>query len=297
MECLVVHSLTGRVRLRVAGIYRDEALGAALAAWLTKRAGVSNCRVNTLCASVMVCYDAGEPEFPAHLLVAIGGLTGGELERPERQPAQSIQHSGSSNVLTRILEFLGRPKSLVWPTASLALALAPVPVAALALPLMAINALPSWTRALAGARFERRLNVDFLDSMAILISVGRGQFFTGALMVWMIRLGDWIRDKTAGRSKRAMTDLLEFQTSHTWIQKGKKVVRVAVSDVQVGQTVVVYPGELVPVDGEVCGGAAVIEQSTITGESLPVERQAGDKAYASTTVREGTIRRSEERRV
>src|ERR1035437_5757856 len=102
MECLVVHSVTGRVRLRVPGIYRDEALGAALAAWLTKREGVSNCRVNTLCASVMVCYDARAPEFPAHLLMAIGGLTGGELERPERQPAQSIQCSRSSEGLTRI---------------------------------------------------------------------------------------------------------------------------------------------------------------------------------------------------
>ena len=290
MECLVVHSVTGRVRLRVAGIYRDEALGAALAAWLTKRDGVWNCRVNTLCASVMVCYDAREAEFPAHLLMAIGGLNGGELERSDRQPAQSIQYSRSSEVLRRILEFLSRPKSLLWPTVSLALALGPAPAAALTLPLMAINAFPTWKRAFVVVRFERRLNVDFLDSMAILISVGRGQFFTGAFMVWMIRLGDWIRDKTAARSKRAITDLLEFQTSHTWMQKGKKVVRVAVSDVQVGQTVVVYPGEIVPVDGEVCGGAAVIEQSTITGESLPVERRAGDKVYASTTVREGTIR-------
>ncbi len=183
-----------------------------------------------------------------------------------------------------------RPKSLLWPTASLALALAPAQAAALALPLMAINAFPTWKRAFLVAKLERRLNVDFLDSVAIVISALRAQFFTGAFIIWMIRLGDWIRDRTAARSKRAITDLLEFQTAHTWLQRGRKVIRVAVSEVRVGQTVVVYPGEIVPVDGEVSGGVAAIEQSTITGESLPVERRPGAKVYASTTVREGTIR-------
>jgi len=285
MDCLVVHSVQGRVRLRVPDIYRDDALGAALAAWLAKIEGISTCRVNVLCASAVVCYDGPESEFTAHVVLTIGTLTGAELER--RQPPQ---RSPIPEGLTRVLDFLGQPKSLLWTTISLALALAPAPLAALTLPLMAINAFPTWKRAFVIARFERRLNVDFLDSMAILISAGRGQFFTGAFIVWMIRLGDWIRDKTGARSKRAITDLLEFQTSHTWIQKGKKVVRVAVRDVRVGQTVVVYPGEIVPVDGEVRGGAAAIEQSTITGESLPVERAAGDKVYASTSVREGTIR-------
>jgi heavy metal translocating P-type ATPase len=270
-------------------IYRDEPVGVALAAWLAKREGVLNCRVNILCASVAICYDASALEFPAYLQVAIGKLTGRELE-PERQPAQSIQFSRGSERFARILRFLDRPKSMLWPTVSLALALAPAPIAASALPLMVINAFPTWKRAFVVVRFERRLNVDFLDSMAILISALRRHFFTGAFIIWMIRLGDWIRDKTGARSKRAITDLLEFQTAHTWIQRRKKVVRVAVSDVHVGQTVVVYPGEIIPVDGEVSGGTAAVEQSTITGESLPVDRQIGDKVYASTVVRQGTIR-------
>lgn len=281
---MVVHCVTGRVRLRVPGIYRDESLGAALAVWLAKREGVSSCRVNTLCASVVICFDAGAPDL---LQMAIGGLGGRELQQ---QPALPIQFSGGSERLTRVLDFLDRPKSLLWPTVSLALALASAPVAASALPLMVINAFPTWKRAFIVVRFERRLNVDFLDSMAMLISALRGQFFTGAFIIWMIRLGDWIRDKTAARSKRAITDLLAFQTAHTWIQRRKKVVRIAVSDVQVGQTVVVYPGEIISVDGEVTGGAAAVEQSNITGESLPVERQVGDKVYASTVVRQGTIR-------
>src|SRR5260370_10855030 len=291
MECVVVHWVSGRVRLRVPEVHGDEELGTALAGWIAKRDGVANCRVNTLCASVVICYDEVAIEFPDRLQAAIRELTGGELEQPERQPTlPAVQRDPGSAWLTWTLEFLERPKSLLWPTASLALALAPAQAAALALPLMAINAYPTWKRAFLVAKLERRLNVDFLDSVAIVISALRAQFFTGAFIIWMIRLGDWIRDRTAARSKRAITDLLEFQTAHTWLQRGRKVIRVAVSEVRVGQTVVVYPGEIVPVDGEVSGGVAAIEQSTITGESLPVERRPGAKVYASTTVREGTIK-------
>jgi cation transport ATPase len=285
MECIVVHCIAGRVRLRVPDIYRDDALAAALAGWLAKQTCVSTYRVNTLCASVVICYDEHAQEFPDFLHAAIVALAIDELESSAAAPRDP-----QSQMLTRVIEFLDRPRSMLWPTFSLALALAPAQAAVMSLPLMAINAFPTWKRAFTIARFERRLNVDFLDSVAILISALRGQFFTGAFIIWMIRLGDWIRDRTAGRSRRAITDLLEFQTAHTWLQRGKKVVRVAVSDVRVGQTVVVYPGELVPVDGEVSAGAAAIEQSTMTGESLPVERAAGDRVYASTTVREGTIR-------
>src|SRR5579872_3789307 len=145
MECVVVHRVSGRVRLRVPEIHGDEELGAALAGWIAKRDGVSNCRVNTLCASVVICYDDAATGFPDHLQAAIG-----ELERPERElilPAHAAEPDPWRAWLTWMLEFLERPKSLLWPTSSLALALAPAQAAALALPLMAINAYPTWKRA------------------------------------------------------------------------------------------------------------------------------------------------------
>ena len=203
---------------------------------------------------MVIGYDAGASEFLRCLRTAISELSCDDLEPSQPHLSQPAPRRAGSEALTRVLDFLDRPKSMLWPTLSLALALAPVPAAVTALPLMAINAFPTWKRAFLVVRMERRLNVDFLDSVAIVISSLRGQFFTGSFMIWMIRLGDWIRDKTAVRSKRAITDLLEFQTAHTWLQRGKKVSRIAVSDVRVGQTVVVYPGEIVPVDGEVTGG-------------------------------------------
>jgi heavy metal translocating P-type ATPase len=282
MECAVVHTVSGRVRLRVPAIQGDAPLGAALAEWLGRQKGVSSCRVNVDCASVVIYYDAQAPRLLARIQAAIRRLTGLGLERrPQPAPA---------GITVKIVEFLNEPKSLAWPTVSLALAWLAPSAFAIGLPLMAINAIPTWKRAYAVVRLERRLNVDFLDSLATLICIVRGQLFTGAFMLWMIRLGDWIRDRTAARSKRAIQDLLQFQTTHAWLVRGARVVRVAVHTVRVGQIVVVYPGEMIPVDGEVLIGDAAVEQSHITGESLPVQRGVGDSVYASTSIREGKLR-------
>jgi heavy metal translocating P-type ATPase len=161
--------------------------------------------------------------------------------------------------------------------------------AAISVPLLVYTAIPTLRRAFKVVRNERRLNVDFLDSVAVIVSLGRGQFITAAFLTWMISLGDWIRDQTAAKSKRAITDLLEFHTANAWVLVRHRVIRKPVSAVTVDENVVVYPGEIIPVDGEILRGRAVIDQKTVTGESLPVERSVGDTAYAATVVREGKI--------
>jgi P-type Cu2+ transporter len=136
---------------------------------------------------------------------------------------------------------------------------------------------------------ERRLNIDFLDMLAIGASVGQGSLMTGAIVTWLIRLGDWICDLTAAGAKRAVGELLEFRHKRAWVLRAGSVVAVPASELVVGDEVVVYHGEMIPVDGEVIDGRALIDQKTITGESLPVTRALGEPAYAATIVREGQI--------
>jgi cation transport ATPase len=72
---------------------------------------------------------------------------------------------------------------------------------------------------------EQRLNVDFLDSLAISACIGQGLLMTGSLITWLIRLGDWIRDMTAAGSKRAIGELLEFQNKTLGSSKTAKSSR------------------------------------------------------------------------
>jgi Cu2+-exporting ATPase len=176
------------------------------------------------------------------------------------------------------------------PTVSFALAFVPGPLAfAVNVPLMIWNSLPIGRRAWSVWSRERRLNVDFLDTVAIAASIAQSLMLTGSIIVWLIRLGDWIRDLTAQGSKRAIADLMEFQSRTAWLVRDGVVTSVRAVDVAVGDQVMVYPGEMIPVDGEVVEGTALIDQKTITGESLPVSRATGDNVFAATVLRDGQI--------
>src|SRR6202008_1928405 len=136
---------------------------------------------------------------------------------------------------------------------------------------------------------ESRLNIDVLDTLAITSSVLQGNPMAGCIVTWLIKLGDWIRDLTAAGQKRAISELLEFQTKHAWVLRDGNVVQIPAAELAEGALVVVYPGEMIPVDGEIIDGHATIDQKTITGEGLPVNRGVGEAAFAATVIREGQI--------
>lgn len=295
MQVKLVHSVPGRVRLRLPALPKAAAgLWRSLAHWVSGRPYVRTQRVNAACACIIIEYERTATGALSEIMAHIQELQVGELSRivaPEPPPSAArisslIRFVGTLSTLVRFDE----SKAFAWSTASLALTIAPLPlVAALSLPLLFVTALPSLQRAFTVLRRERRLNVDFLDSLAIIVSLARTQFFTAAFMIWMISLGDLIRGKTAAKSKRAIRDLLEFQTTTAWIFVDGELRRIPAGEVLPGDTVVVHPGEMVPVDGEILRGEAAIDQKTVTGESLPVERRRGEVVYASTVVREGEI--------
>jgi Cu2+-exporting ATPase len=179
---------------------------------------------------------------------------------------------------------------LALPTLSLGLALTGNPLLlALNTPLMVWNAYPIALRAWRVWRSESRLNIDFLDTLAIGASLTYHNQVAGGLVVWLIKLGDWIRDLTAAGSKRAIGDLLEFENKRAWVLREGEILSVLARELEVEDRVIVYPGEMVPVDGEILEGSALIDQKTITGEGLPVHRGVGEAAFAATVLREGQL--------
>ncbi|HEX6826961.1 MAG TPA: heavy metal translocating P-type ATPase, partial [Nitrospiraceae bacterium] len=108
-------------------------------------------------------------------------------------------------------------------------------------------------------------------------------------MVWLINVADVIRDLTMLRSKKAIEEILGFQNIEAWVVRDGQKVRVSVAEVQLGETVVVYAGERIAVDGTVLSGKALVDQAALTGESVPVEKEEGALVYAATVVREGKL--------
>ena len=185
---------------------------------------------------------------------------------------------------------LWRRTPLALPTASLLMAFSLNPVVqAINMPLMLWNAYPIALRAWRVWRREGRLNIDFLDTLAIAASLLQGNPMAGAIVTWLIKLGDWIRDLTAAGTRRAISELLEFQAKTAWVIRDNVITPVPASELVAGDEVVVYPGEIIPVDGEIIDGHAMIDQKTITGEGLPVMRAKGEAVFAATVIRDGQL--------
>ncbi len=293
MQFAIRHFIPGRVRLSMPDLCRNRDLAEETLAWLRGQSGVKSARINYGCSSVVVEYEvAAEPLF--RLLIGRLRLMSLTDMRALTQLAAPVGER--ERHLAKELIAAAKPAEtphnypLALPTVALGLAFFANPFArAVNIPLMLWNGYPIAARAYRVLRNEKRLNVDFLDTLAIIASLMQGHHVAGALIVWLIKLGDWIRDLTAAGSKRAIGDLLEFESKIAWIVRDGTVISVPARDVKVGDEVLVYPGEMIPVDGEIIEGSALIDQKTITGEGLPVTRGVGEAAFAATVTREGQL--------
>src|SRR5262249_24547070 len=135
----------------------------------------------------------------------------------------------------------------------------------------------------------RKLNVDVLDSVALVLTMAGGHMFTAAAVTGMIEGGEWLRDATASRSRRALGELIADREATVTKVVGKRRVRVRVADLPPGDVVALSPGDQIPVDGVVRSGAATVDQRFLTGEPLPSRRSEGDSVYAMTVVAEGEL--------
>jgi len=286
MEFSVRHSIPGRIRLHVPALCRKRALAETLLDWLGNQSGIATARVNYDCASLVLEYDPAREPLLRALLDRFANASMVEIKllvaASRTEPTATASTPPPPTVSKRF--------PLALPTASLLMAFSANPViAAVNLPLMFWNALPIARRAWKVWDDERRLNIDVLDTLAITASVVQGNPLAGCIVTWLIKLGDWIRDLTAAGSRRAINELLEFQSKSAWVLRDGVIEEVPATDLRAGDLVVVYPGEMISVDGEIVEGHATIDQKTITGEGLPVSKGVGEAAFAATVIRDGQI--------
>ena len=285
MEYSFRHSMPGRIRLNVPALCRNRGVSEKFLAWLKAQAGVRSARINYDCASLVLEYDLKQEPMLRLLLERVKTATHADL----KALCADVVAEAAATAKQEASVFSAR-SPLALPTLSLLMAFSASPaVLACNIPLMFWNAIPIAKRAWKVWSNESRLNIDVLDTLAITSSVLQGNPLAGCIVTWLIKLGDWIRDLTAAGSRRAISELLEFQSKTAWVLLDDNVVSVPAADLKTGDLVVVYPGEMIPVDGEIIDGHATIDQKTITGEGLPVSRGKGEAAFAATVIREGQI--------
>ena len=277
----VVHSLPGRVRLRVPALQIRPRLAEALPIFLQDQDGIQEVSVNSSCSSVTVIVDStlwdGE-----RLCQFLRDLRHEDIEA--YQPKQAIQEQTENTV-----DEESGPE-LWYSSTGIAIALFIEPLAPIAVPAFLLAAaLPMLKRAYHSVAVDGKLNVDVLDASATALMSIQGAFPMATGMVFLINVADYIRDLTVLQSKKAIEEVLAYQKTRAWVIRDGQTIQVPVSEIQRGETVVVYPGERISIDGTVQSGKALVDQATLTGESMPVEKNPGDPVYAATVLREGEL--------
>jgi P-type Cu+ transporter len=115
-------------------------------------------------------------------------------------------------------------------------------------------------------------------------------FETAAIILALIAVGKWMEARARGQARRALTALLELRPPSATVERGGRLEEVPVAQVRPGDTVLVRPGGRVPVDGEIIDGQSVIDESMVTGESMPVEKGPGALVVGGTVNRTGSFR-------
>jgi heavy metal translocating P-type ATPase len=131
--------------------------------------------------------------------------------------------------------------------------------------------------------------IDVLAATAIVTSVLLHEYWAGMVIVLMLTGGEALEDYAESRAKRELSSLLANKPKKTTVIRGKKTLEVKVSEVVVGDKVVIVPGQVVPVDGVIIEGSTSIDESSLTGESLPLARDTGDQIMSGSINMEGSI--------
>ena len=137
--------------------------------------------------------------------------------------------------------------------------------------------------------FDGRIGADLALTIACLAAIVLGEHTTAALVVFIALCGESIEGYTVDRAQRAIRSVFNLCPPTARILIDDREEEVAAADVEPGQIVVVRPGERIPVDGTVSTGSSSIDESALTGESLPVEKSGGDSVYAGTLNQFGAL--------
>ena len=142
--------------------------------------------------------------------------------------------------------------------------------------------------ALQGLR-QRQVNVDELVSIAVIASVLLGEYLSAGLVVFMMIFGQLLEEATSQRATAALEHLASLQPDRAHRLEGDEIIEVNTDELQPGDTVLAKPGERLPVDGVVIAGTAAVDESLVTGESLPVHKEPGHGVYAGTLNQDGAL--------
>ncbi|RMF94836.1 MAG: cation-translocating P-type ATPase, partial [Planctomycetota bacterium] len=164
----------------------------------------------------------------------------------------------------------------------------------LALILALVGGYPIFATAL-GSLFRRKITADLAVALAALAALWIGQYDVAAEVIFIMLIGESLEHYAVGRTRAGVASLLALRPETARVRRDDVVMVIPAKEIQSGDVVIVRPGDKIPVDGRVLTGASAVDQSTITGEHLPVDKAPGDEVFAGTINLNGSLEVAVER--
>ena len=270
MKCTILHESRGRLRVHVCNVRMTLHRADVLEAYLNHHDAVSKAKVYERTGDVVVYYTGARKD-------AVAALSTYRFDDPE---LDALVTSADSRRINQ--EYQEKMYNLLAGRVLRELFL-PAPLNAAYTVFRSIK----YIKAGLSALLHGHLAVSVLDATAVTVSMLRSDFETASSVMFMLNLGEILEDWTHKKSVADLAGAMSLNVDKVWLKAGGTEVLVPIGDVKAGDCIVVRTGNMIPLDGKVTEGEAMVNQSSMTGESLPVRKTPGSYAYAGTVVEEG----------
>ena len=269
MRATIVHESRGRMRLRLKQKTMTLRQADLLEAWLRGQPWTREAVVHERTGCVILTY-AGKRET---VLSSLAGFTWAGAEERITLPSHS----------TRELNRAFQEKLVSKVTMKAAALFLPAPLRIARVVWHMIPFLGKGLRCL----WRRQIKVELLDALSIGISACRRDFGTAGMVMFLLEIGELLEDWTRKKSVADLAESLSLHVDRVWLKTPAGEVLTPIGQIQPGDQVVVRAGGVIPLDGVVAEGEVIVNQASLTGESVPVAKRPGGAVYAGTVVEEG----------
>ena len=272
MKFIIKHELKGRIRLHIVQSRMSYKQADTLLYYLQSLTGVINAKVYERTADATIVYSGNREQ----ILIALKQFHYEDVEIPEGLLENSGRELNATYQRKLVQKVLFRIGSKLF---------VPYPVRAVYAGFCSLRYFWKGIKSLANGKLE----VEVLDATAIGVSILRRDFNTASSVMFLLGIGEileqWTHKKSVGDLARSMS----LNIKKVWLKKDDQEVLVAASEICPGDQVIVHMGTVIPFDGIVTEGEAMVNQASLTGESLPVRKEVDKYVYAGTVVEEGEL--------
>ena len=270
MKCTILHDLPGRLRVHLCCGRMSLSQADVLEYYLRAQDGVQDVKVYDRTQDAVVVYNGTRGDVIAALAsFSFAKAEGMELvpEHTSRELNREFEDKLAITLMRRCVSKLFLPAPI---TSALAL-------------FRSVKYIKEGFLALR----HGGLSVAVLDATAITVSMTRGDFSTAGSVMFMLRLGEILEEWTRKKSVADLASAMSLRIDNVWLQANGTEILTKITDVKPGDRIVIRAGGMIPLDGKVAEGEAMVNQSSLTGESMPVPKRPGSPVYAGTVAEEG----------